>query len=56
MGEYAKQLENKIIEKNRLLDYYSKRPEANEPKLKNVEAELDGLLYKYYQELKRKVQ
>jgi hypothetical protein len=48
MDDYAKQLENKIKEKNKLIDYYNQKLDIDESKVKNVEAELDSLLYKYY--------
>jgi hypothetical protein len=48
MDDYARQLENKIKEKNRLIDYYNQKLDIDESKVKNVEAELDSLLYKYY--------
>ncbi|HPT91218.1 MAG TPA: hypothetical protein PK033_00750 [Acetivibrio sp.] len=48
MSDYARQLENKIKEKNRLIHYYSQKQDIDESKVKHVEAELDSLLYKYY--------
>ena len=48
MDDYAQQLENKIKEKNKLIDYYNQKLDIDESKVKNVEAELDSLLYKYY--------
>ncbi|HPD01191.1 MAG TPA: hypothetical protein PLA01_07585 [Acetivibrio sp.] len=48
MDDYARQLENKIKEKNRLIDYYNQKLDIDESKVKNVEAELDSLLYEYY--------
>lgn len=54
MDDYAKQLENKIIEKTKLIDHYNQKLDIDESKVKNVEVELDSLLYRYYKTLKEK--
>jgi len=54
MNNYAEQLRNEILEKNKLINYFNQKHDVNKSKIKSIEIELDSLLYKYYKTLKNR--
>lgn len=54
MIDYSQQLEKEIMKKNMLLNSFNQNYDSDKENAQNVQAELDGLLYQYFKQLRFK--
>lgn len=54
MIDYSQQLEKEIMKKNMLLNSFNQNYDSDKENAQNIEAELDGLLYQYFKQLRFK--
>jgi len=54
MIDFSQQLEREIMEKNMLLNSFNQNYDNEKENAQNVKAELDGLLYQYFKQLRFK--